>query len=65
MRQAPCRDCPDRRVDETYNCHSVCEKYLAFVQKQLKTYDERAKESLMRDFKIQSVYRSKKRRGDK
>lgn len=25
-----CKDCPDRRVTEDYNCHTHCEKYAAF-----------------------------------
>lgn len=28
--QAPCKDCPERKVTEDYNCHSHCEKYLEF-----------------------------------
>ena len=29
---SPCLNCPDRKVTETYNCHSDCSKY--------KLYDE-------------------------
>lgn len=26
----PCRDCKDRITDGSGNCHSTCEKYIAF-----------------------------------
>jgi len=29
---APCQFCKERRVDETYICHSVCPKYIEFSQ---------------------------------
>jgi len=37
--KSPCLNCPNRKVTETYNCHSVCEEYLAFRAKKLKEYD--------------------------
>ncbi len=30
--KSPCRDCPDRCVDLNTNCHSYCEKYLAYQE---------------------------------
>lgn len=32
MPDAPCKDCPDRRVTESENCHMTCAAYLAFSQ---------------------------------
>lgn len=29
---APCKDCKDRFVGDGTNCHSTCEKYLAFKE---------------------------------
>lgn len=28
--KAPRKDCKQRKVTEDYNCHTTCEKYLAF-----------------------------------
>ena len=28
--KAPCKDCKDRNVTADYNCHTHCEKYIAF-----------------------------------
>lgn len=39
---APCKDCPDRKVTEDYNCHSVCEKYFEFREYCDKRNEERA-----------------------
>lgn len=30
INKTPCFECKDRKVTADYNCHSVCEKYLAF-----------------------------------
>lgn len=30
--KSPCRDCKDRRVDLDYNCHSYCDRYLAYQE---------------------------------
>lgn len=30
--KSPCRDCKDRCVDLNTNCHSYCEKYLAYQE---------------------------------
>ena len=44
---APCKDCPNRCIDETYNCHTHCTAYLSFVQKNKEIKDKRAKNSMM------------------
>lgn len=37
---APCKDCPDRDVTDTFNCHMVCEKYIKF-QAEKTAYNEK------------------------
>lgn len=37
---APCKDCPDRDVTDTYNCHMHCEKYINF-QAEKTAYNEK------------------------
>lgn len=29
MASSPCKDCPDRRVEDGYNCHTDCPRYAA------------------------------------
>lgn len=41
--KAPCKDCKDRKVAEDYNCHTHCEKYLAFQAYRESVCEERAK----------------------
>lgn len=36
MRHAPCKGCPDRTTgDRTTDCHTACERYLAFKADQI------------------------------
>lgn len=42
---APCLNCKDRKVTNDYNCHSVCEKYLAFKKERAKYNQEQATKS--------------------
>ena len=41
--KAPCKDCKDRKVTEDYNCHTHCEKYLAYRAYRESIYKERAR----------------------
>ena len=41
--KAPCKDCKDRKVTADYNCHSHCDKYLAYQAYRESVCKERAK----------------------
>ena len=41
--KAPCKDCKDRKVTDGYNCHTHCEKYLAYQAYRESVCEERAK----------------------
>lgn len=43
--EAPCKDCPDRKVTDDYNCHSVCEKYIGFQKYRNEVNEQKAKEN--------------------
>ena len=53
----PCKGCPERRVEESYNCHSVCERYLSFLQANEAVKRERYKQSAMEEYYIRRNYR--------
>lgn len=42
--KAPCKDCKDRKVTSDYNCHTHCEKYLAYQAYRKSVCEERAKQ---------------------
>lgn len=41
--KAPCKDCKDRKVTDDYNCHTHCEKYLAYQAYRKLVYEENIK----------------------
>lgn len=41
--KASCKDCKDRNVTDDYNCHTHCEKYLAYQAYRESVCEERAK----------------------
>lgn len=53
----PCKGCPERRVEDNYNCHAVCEKYLAFLQANEAAKLERRKQSAMEKYYIRRNHR--------
>nr|DAG69248.1 MAG TPA: hypothetical protein [Caudoviricetes sp.]DAI28675.1 MAG TPA: hypothetical protein [Caudoviricetes sp.] len=57
----PCKDCPERRVDDGYNCHSVCSKYLAFLKVNEAAKQERQKLSAMEAYYIRRNHRRAER----
>lgn len=38
MAKAPCFNCPNRKVTESYNCHTDCIEYLRFRDKCRETH---------------------------
>lgn len=40
---APCKDCKERKVTDDYNCHTHCEKYLAYRAYRELVYEEQVK----------------------
>lgn len=51
VRNTSCRGCQNRSI----RCHSNCALY------KIPVYTDKAKECIVRDFRIESVYRTKKR----
>ncbi len=64
--KSPCRDCPDRKVDLNTNCHSYCEKYLAYQEANRvaigKEIENRKVAAEIKQLKIRSCVTSIKRR---
>lgn len=46
--KAPCKDCKERKVTEDYNCHTYCEKYLAFQE-----YRKEVAESIIKKYAVE------------
>lgn len=61
MPDAPCKDCPDRRVTESENCHMTCAAYLAFSRERRRLCDEDSFQTQIRAEHVKSVYKTKKR----
>ena len=62
---APCKDCPNKKVTENYNCHSHCDAYQLFRDK-LEEY--RLEQSVQKEadaFFIERNYRIAKYIGGK
>jgi len=53
MRHAPCKDCPDRKVD----CHSECEKYKQFSEERKSISRMRIEEHVSRPARHQKKRR--------
>ena len=63
MKIGCCKDCKDRKVTETYNCHSHCDRYLAAAMAKervkQKIDKERRKEKLVDDVMIRGLERKR------
>lgn len=57
---SPCKDCPDRRVTEDFNCHMVCEKYIKFRAKIDSGAQEREMKADLDSYVSKSVQRCMK-----
>ena len=67
VKQAPCKECPDRPQGKGCGMHGTCEKYLTFREElNAQTRERRADEkrnSMLNDFYVEGVTRSIKRQG--
>lgn len=58
---APCYGCKDRKVQDGYNCHSDCPRYLGYKDKQMKKSEaitqKRAEESMIVETRQRSMRR--------
>lgn len=50
--KAPCKDCKQRKVTGDYNCHTDCEKYLAF-----QAYRKEVAESIIKKYAVETKRR--------
>lgn len=58
---APCKDCPDRTTgDRVTDCHTTCEKYLAFRAEREKINQARKEDSQARTTSLEGMWRMKK-----
>lgn len=57
--QAPCKNCPDRRVTTTENCHSTCEKYLEYKEFRKQYLAKRREENHLDEYIIDSIAKRK------
>lgn len=61
MPDAPCKDCPDRRVTESENCHMTCAAYLAFTDKCRRNREAESFQAAILAEHIKTVLRIKKK----
>lgn len=62
---APCKDCPDRKVTEDYNCHSHCEGYLLYKEKHEEYVREQQLEAELNSYSVEKDIRIRKALGGK
>lgn len=59
---APCKDCNNRKVTDTYNCHSNCTEYKKFLEeKHYETINQR-NDSFQYSIFLESLSRLKKQK---
>lgn len=61
MPDAPCRDCPDRRVTDKENCHMTCAAYQEFSRYRRRMCDANTFAVGVRAEHYKAVYKAKKR----
>lgn len=63
--KAPCKDCPDRKVTEDYNCHSHCDAYQLFRDKLEEYRLEQQLEAELNSYNVEKDIRISKALGGK
>lgn len=60
-RLAPCKDCPNRKITDDYNCHTDCKQYLEFMEENERIKKISTNNAILHSLHVDSCRRSRRK----